>query len=322
MVNSWVEQGMANPKTGKLAKVIPAGHILIPGKIWLENEYLNWQAWGERDSEGATDRPPQRELLDEFARICGAADFAAASQKLSEEEKGMRRRAALERDVLSFAKKHGPLSKEMDFLEGREHISMWRQQSRRVCAVLNICAELDFKKKSTAEQRRFLLKEWKFVGVFEKEHLGQLQSSRASFAQLEREAQRWVSGVRFSVKWNRESDRFGLEVDYSGRMVNALGLQIALAISNSDSLYICSACGLPYSRSRKTRKPNPGHGNFCDSDDCGKAAARQQADARRRAKVSEARKLQAEGVTPAAIAKQLDTTTASVNRWLKKKRKV
>ena len=187
----------------------------------------------------------------------------------------------------------------------------WRRISRKVCALLNIGAELQLGKK------RITREEWKYVRFYDERRLDQLTQSSAARFELQLEISgAWLHDCGFSMRWGRESARFGLEIDYRGAMLSAVGLQLALTISNSASLYMCSGCGIPYARSLDKRRPKTGQSNFCD--ECGTVVARRQADRRRKAKMTETRRLHDQGVSVKEIAERLGTKLATVHGWSKK----
>lgn len=270
---------------GRLGRPIPSGHVLIPGNIWLDGHELNWHL-SPNVRFHPRSRTPSPKLLNEFVKLWKAPDR-----------------------ILPFAKKHGVLWENAHDVEAREHLSEWCRLSRKVSALLKIGAQLEL------GNTRIDRDEWMEVGLFETRYLDQLTAPRNARAQLRLEISReWLPNCGFSMRWNRERARFELEIDYRGAMMNAVGMQLALTISNSDSLYICSGCGEPYARSRDKRRPKPGESNFCDN--CGTEAALRQADKRRKAKVAKARQLHTEGVVVEEIAKQLDAKITSVRRWV------
>jgi hypothetical protein len=217
-----------------------------------------------------------------------------------------------EEKILAFAERCGVLCENANAVEGQEPLWRWRQLSRKVCALLNVGAEL------AAGKKRITRDEWKVIGLFEEQYLNRLEKPADARFQLLLQLQNWVSTVGFSVRWERTNSRFELEVDYRGSMLAAVGLQLALTVANSDSLFMCSGCALPYARPADKRRPQAGQANFCD--ECGISAALRQADARRKEKMVEARRLYADNVSVNEIAERLDTKPASVRRWVKKGR--
>jgi hypothetical protein len=274
---------------GRLGRRIPPGHVLVPGKIWLdEHEFLNWHICPD-DTMRPRTYTPSPKLLNEFVKLWQAP-----------------------RRILPFAKRYGVLWDNVGPAEGRDHISEWRHLSRKVSALLKIGAQLEIGDKQIDRD------EWKHVGMFLDDQLDRLTAPRHARVQLGLElSQAWLPHCGFSMQWNRERTRFELEIDYRGAMLNAVGLQLALTISNSDSLYICSGCSEPYARSRDKRSPKPGESNFCD--DCGTTVALQQADKRRKTKIAKVRQLHDKGVDVKEIAKQLDAKVTSVRRWVQGK---
>ena len=272
---------------GRLGKQIPPGYLLIPGRIWLEGDDLNWHISPDCDFSPTFCLPPKG-LLNDFVKLWRAP----------------------EKRILAFAQKNGVLQENPNSIEDREPLGRWRQLSRKVCALLNVGAELGLGK------RRITRDEWKCIGLFDEKRLDSLETPAGARDELRLHARSWVRDVGFSVRWNRARPGFELEVDYHGLMLNAVGLQLALTLANSDDLYICSGCGMPYARSAEKRRPKVGQANFCDG--CGTAVALRQADARRKAKMIEARRLHASEVSVNDIAERIDTSPASVRRWVRK----
>jgi transposase-like protein len=91
---------------------------------------------------------------------------------------------------------------------------------------------------------------------------------------------------------------------------------LALAVADAESLFTCNGCGRPYIRS-KQRKPNAGQANFC-SECAGGRKPQREAEKRYRENLRETRKLAAEGVPVAEIARRIDRAPAVVRKWLKK----
>lgn len=272
---------------GRIGRQIPPGHLLIPGKIWLDKHgFLNWHLSPDAEHPPRSCTPP-RKLLDEFAKLWRAPDR-----------------------IFPFAQKFGVLRQNPADVAAREHLSEWCRLSRKISALLKVGAQLEM------GDKRIDRDEWKYVGLFDERYLDELTAPASARAQLGREiSMAWLPGCGFAMRWNRGHKRLELEIDYRGAMLNAIGLQLALTVSNSDSLYICSGCSEPYARSRDKRRPKSGESNFCDG--CGTAEALRQADRRRKAKLAQARRLHREGVSVKEIALQLDTNVTSVRRWVK-----
>lgn len=318
MATAWDSARYTDPEDGKLGKAIPAGRVLIPGRIWIEGAFLRWHL-SPSHSFLPRDYAPPKSLLNDFARLWQAIDpwmdllhahiRSGGSQADAPEPDQM-----VTKRMLKFAQRYSVLCENAAAVEGREPLARWWHLSKKVCAFLNVGAQL------AAREKRIGRGEWQDIALFEEQRLSQLETPANARAELLLQLQPWVREVGFSLRWNHAQDRFELEVDYHGSMLAAMGLQLALTIANADSLFICSGCGLPYSRSKHLRRPKPGQSNFCDRDTCGIAAALRQADARRKEKMIEARRLHARDVSVNEIAERLDTTPASVRRWVKKGR--
>ncbi|MCL5744443.1 MAG: hypothetical protein M1541_11050 [Acidobacteria bacterium] len=300
----WDCAGFTDMK-GHIGKPIPSGHVLVPGKIALDGDYLVWQFAPSVDEPPNTYRP-SAELLDRFLRLHrSTAD-----------------------GVLKFAQKHGVLLldgfEEPRFeweREGREPIRVWQKFSRKACALLNVKAALGEGKLGDPA-------DWHVIdplvnSAFPKPVAGQFAGYIGH----------GIAAARWKLQWTLEGwlhfGRIGFGVDFqpgrglrinidyhSGRLFGALALQLLLAVTNADSLYFCSGCGLPYARSREKRRPREGQRNFCDECVSFKVPL-QFADKDRKQKQAHARELYVSGTAISEIAKQLDSKPASIRRWLK-----
>ena len=274
MVRDWDLAGYRD-QNGTISKHIPAGHLIIPGAITQKNGTLFWHYGPSAEHAPPRHRSVHQNLLNQFVKLWKSPEDR----------------------ILPFAKQNGVLWLGRDRLpcqigvSGIEPLEDWCRISRRVCALLNIGSALyaaDLLNKNTVPND-----EWRWVGAYPEELLKSLQHPAASRSFLSIEVRRMLSswGLGFSMRWNASAQRFELEIDHRGCMLNAVLLQLALTLSNSDSLFVCSGCSLPYARNRKIRRPRPGQGNFCD--DCGTKASLRQADQRRKVRNEAKRRLAA-----------------------------
>jgi hypothetical protein len=58
-----------------------------------------------------------------------------------------------------------------------------------------------------------------------------------------------------------------VELDFGASLPCYISTQLMQVIAAAD-IFICSACGTPYLRSRGRRAPNPGKRNYCNDDNC------------------------------------------------------
>lgn len=137
------------------------------------------------------------------------------------------------------------------------------------------------------------------------------------------EVSEWMQFGGVSLALTADQGTWELSVSFQGRLLGALALQLALAVSRSDVPFTCSECGKVYIRgrdegqSRRRRRPNPGWRNFCP--ECGRKAAVRAADERRRRTIAEARRLnREEKLSYEAIAKKLGKDLVLVQRWIEK----
>lgn len=215
-----------------------------------------------------------------------------------------------------------------------EPIDAWIYFSRRAYAVLNIAASL--KLVSPKQGKRASPSDWALLDSLDNKVGDQVFDDlwrRRGLLDLYA-----LAGCPYSVAWDINQERrwlareitlwleigrpgfavnersWELEVDYNSCLFAAIALQLALTVTGARNLFTCSGCGLPYVREKKA--PKPSQGNYCLQ--CGPKAALREADRRRREKVSDARRLYANGESIVDIAVELKTKPTSVRRWLRK----
>jgi hypothetical protein len=97
----------------------------------------------------------------------------------------------------------------------------------------------------------------------------------------------------------------------------AIALQIALVVAEADSLYTCSACGIPYIRTKK--RPKAGWANYCGTCIERGIGGRRAVESYRKRK-ADAKRLAGEGLTLAEIAAKVNSDPETVKGWLRKKK--
>ena len=251
------------------------------------------------------------------------------------------------RDIISFAEKWGPLridscGNPATTFTGSEPIATWQFLSRRAYSVLRIAKALEDGQPGDEEDWGLLSTNWAQAedwshspAVIElpNELFGVLgnhlrwefdgRQRKGGFrnaidygkSTIASEVSTWLQ--KFTVFLKLESmPRWQLEMDFQGRFLPAIALQLALAVANAESLFTCNGCGKPYIRS-KQRKPNAGQANFCPGCNGGRKPQR-EAEKRYRENQREARKLAAQGVPIPEIANKLNRAVPVVRGWLKK----
>ena len=121
----------------------------------------------------------------------------------------------------------------------------------------------------------------------------------------------------FSLRWSSDANKWELQIEYQGYLFAALALQLALVVAEADSLYTCSACGLPYIRTKK--RPKAGWANCCDACIARGVGGRRAVESYRRRK-REAKRLAAEGMPLAQIAAGVNSDPERVKGWLRKRK--
>ena len=293
----------------RLGKKIPAGEIYVSPNVVLDSDHdrLFWHFSHQRDSWVK----PTPSMFDGFVQLWQHPER-----------------------IHLFAKKWGPLGMdelgrltarvvETDHEGYNERLETWRFFSRRAFSALSIAANLKQGKPGRPDDWAALssLNIWLDESLqisFESHplplsHVAARGCERLAKAPIRTqktllplEVTLWL---KFSVlgfmlmAFDRGAARWEFRTDYQGRLIAAIALQLALTISGTDTLYICSGCSNPYVRRGKS--PRLGQLNFCP--ECGRGAALRQADYRRRERIQEARRLHViEGKSAAEIAKLLN----------------
>jgi len=330
MANEKLQMGGYTDSTGDLGRPVPSGHILVPGQIWRDGDAIRWKLAGHAKS-----RQPSRAMLTEFV---------ALHQANSPE---MILRFAREWGVLMLTGGKTPRPCGEALAEGVEPIDAWKYFSRRAAAVLNIAAALKDGKLGD-------LADWGVVAVVQRGDEATDQASieaaigrhkygmsvlydiprgtqkRSAIDQgrefLASEIDQWLrfwktgrmQGLSdFSLRWSSDTQRWALQIEYQGYLFAALALQLTLVVAEADSLYTCSACGMPYIRTKK--RPKAGWANYCDPCIKRGIGGRRAVESYRKRKV-EAKRLSAEGSPLAEIAAKVNSDPETVKGWLRKKK--
>jgi hypothetical protein len=329
MANEKLQMAGYTDANGDLGRPVPSGHILVPGQIWLEGDAIRWKLAGHAKS-----RQPSRAMLTEFVALHQA-------------NPEMILRFARDWGVLMLTGGKTPRPCGEAMAEGVEPIEAWQYFSRRAAAVLNIAAALKdgklgdltdwgvlaaLKSGSEAADKASL----KVAIDRHKYGLGFLSDiprgteRRSAIDQgrdlLAQEIGQWLGFWKagrmrglsdFSLRWSSNAQKWELQIEYQGYLFAALALQLTLVVAEADSLYTCSACGLPYIRTKK--RPKVGWANYCDACIARGIGARRAVESYRKRKI-EARRLAAEGVPLAEIAAKVNSDPETVKGWLRKRK--
>jgi len=314
---------------GLLGKSIGSGFLRVPGHIQLtaaqdalEWEW-KWEVGGANNLNKVIDPAP--DLLHEFVRLHELTPAA----------------------VLKFSRKWGVLhlgarntpcqqssSKKLEPLED------WYYWSRRAASVLNIGASLNKKQVGKLEDWEALRgtnarcpdlraalsggaltlliclgKEYPYDanGFGTPGFKRKVENERSM---LMGEIYLWLRMGKVGFVAVPGEHGWSLKIDFIGGFLAAVALQLALTLSNVDALFTCSHCGVPYVREGKL--PKPGSMNFCQRATCGNKAALQHADRRRRAKMTEVKRMHADGKPARAIAAETGSDLETIKGWIRK----
>jgi len=212
---------------------------------------------------------------------------------------------------------------EKPVYEYREPLAFWQFLSHRANAALNIAAALRQHTRGRKEDWECLEAACEhavsryfphFTARTRNAYQGNVEYQSRAIAL---EANFWLELGRVGFEVHAGgSTGWRIAVDYRGNPLGAIAFQLALTMSAAESFFTCSGCGLPYLRRKKS--PKLGESNFCEScHDTG--VALRNADRARRARIQQARKLRAEGLTISEIAKKVGARNLStVRRWIAK----
>lgn len=170
--------------------------------------------------------------------------------------------------------------------EGSESLHDWRVYSLKAHALLNVATAIKNRKLGTEEdwqiidpaidpdfpahhelsnealkKRGLRGKELELVTKYA------LKGIAAARLALQRAIGVWCHLGRTTLTVELDGTSWRTAIDYHGRLFSAIALQLLLTVANADSLYVCSGCSYPYSRSREKRVPRPGQRNFCEECD-------------------------------------------------------
>ena len=315
-----------------LGAFVPNGVVFIPGgQVTLVSDtVLRWEVhWS-----AVSFKTPTRAMLDSFIQLW--------------QEPGANER------IRKFAERWGPLAiqgdgthLDMGKLEpvgpddscGSDYLIAWKYLSRRAYSVLKIAAELE-KGGRGKESEWEILSSPQGAGPSPDDVCSVSPFRLPNWSRRERilgtgghtygvplpleglkgviaeEVSAWLGkfGVKLEVNW---LPRFNwqLQIFFSGWLLSAVALQLALAVMHADGLYICSECDRLYARAGK--RPNAGEQNYCPK--CGRTKAVENAGRRLRQRRAEARRLHAAGNSALEIAKVLSVRKVqTVKGWIAK----
>ncbi len=315
---------------GDLGRPVPSGHIIVPGQIWLGEGAIHWKLAGH-----AKMREPSRTMLTEFVALHQAKSPEVIL------------RFAREWGVLMLTAGKSPRPCGERMAEGIEPLAAWQYFSRRAAAVLNIAAALKDGKlgdladwgvvttlqrddqetggksfEAAIDRHKYGMS---FLGDIPRgtQHRSAVDQGRDLLAnEIEQWLRFWKAGrVRglsdFSLRWSPDAQKWQLRIEYDGYLFAAIALQLALVVAEADSLYTCSACGIPYIRTKK--RPKAGWANYCDACIERGIGGRRAVESYRKRK-GEAKRLAAEGLAVAEIAVRVNSDPETVKGWLRKRK--
>ena len=151
---------------GKLGKPIPPGRISVPGRIWIDGDFLRWHL-SPSASFPPRDYAPPKSLLNDFARLWKAIDpwmdlLDAHIRTGGSPADAPAPNQMVTKRILKFAERYGVLCENTAAVEGCEPIQRWWQLSKKVCAFLNVGAQL------AAGKKRISRNEWQDIDLLDR----------------------------------------------------------------------------------------------------------------------------------------------------------
>lgn len=321
--------GFIDTQTGLLGREVSTGRVFHPGgPISLtDRSTLHWE--GGLYTERRYYKRPSLNMFDQFIRLWSARDQAIL--KFAEKWGPLRLArfcslpcGASESFRAVPASERATSSGLITAAGGDEPLSAWRFFSRRAFTTLRIAVAVKGHSKlllsnedwgamainsgypitreewEQAKDSLFGMPNWPRSGVLPAILASELSAWMKNFP-----CTLWPALTNSAAGRVGRSDTKGLriavEIDYDGSLLAAIGLQLALVVNRAD-FYQCSECGRPYGANKW--KHRTGRSNFCPECDA-KGVALDRADRNRREKISGARRMYREGVSPAAIADRL-----------------
>ena len=251
-----------------IGRVIGGGRLQTASKTWIDSGRIHWSGGGGQEAQ------PTPEILDRFLFLWDKTDA----------------------EILRFFRAYGPPRRPLWVLrnensrlgyEGSETIDTCKGLSRRTHDLLIIASTL-----RTEDTSKLKFDHWNDLS---NGRLRELQikprvrllatTSRDDVVDivkryLYREVALWnatYGPVTMSIGPDYDNDLdSGLKtiLDFGGSVLCYIGLQLMMVIAGGD-IFICSACGLPYRRSRgrdgtkgMRKTPKPGERNYCQSAAC------------------------------------------------------
>lgn len=163
---------------------------------------------------------------------------------------------------------------------GWEPLGAWRYYVRRARAILNLAANIRRKKLATRSDIATLVDQipeseeevmaWLDVPRIKEDLFKEYNSGEFNTLDYHRilgsgALNEWIdlasnfAGLRFSFMWRGDGAKYYLDTNHFG----ALGLQLGLAIAQSNSLATCSGCGSSYIPKRRPRSDQRNYCNVC-----------------------------------------------------------
>ena len=267
---AWEQAELTDPDTGKLGRSWVSGRVWVPSVLELENGRLYW-AYGGNNYEkrvapdlldgfiNLSDATPER--IKEFAKRRGVLEICKHGYPSSHNSSTWPRTwcesssmcSPLEMPQEKIEKLGGDI-----FLTGWEPVERWHYFARQAKSILNLAASLYQDEMGSVDDWINLSREY----VLDDPPPWNSQSLDRRRRYLAYVLNDWLQlgGVRPAVFLTAKT---GLRVEFGGpNLFSCLGVQLALAVSQTDQMAFCSSCSSPYFASG--RRPAVNRRNYCE----------------------------------------------------------
>jgi hypothetical protein len=279
-----IEFGVLANAEGSFDRPISSGEYAIPIDIKIVGDRLVWE-----DSLTGLNKwrreQPEKNILTEFVQLAEASDKQEFPQRVL--------RYAQRHGVLNLCEQHSapashnPICASTSTL-GSELVRPWLRYAEVARSILNIGARLTEGQLGMEEDWRVLRKHGWIGKDFPWWKSGRKPYSKDSEEAIEHERQiiaslvnGWMAqgNVRPTINWKNSKPTLTIEGGSQSKLFAILSIQLMLAVSSTEGLAICSACGMSYI---PKRRPRVGEKHYCQA--CGRAAAIREASANYRRK--------------------------------------
>jgi hypothetical protein len=254
---TWEEAGLTHPQTWELGRSLLRGTIWVPALVEVDNNRLYW-AYAAKKEKGVRpdllenfihlSQAPLEQIRD-FAKQWGVLEICKHGYPSSHNSQTWPRPWRDPYQICSPLempdRKLKALGRHFS-IAGWDPIDRWRYFSRQAGSILNLAAALYKEGKGSPDDWNLLFEEYEEDWDSLKRAPRESRSPKMSRLFLANVINDWLQlgGVRPAVFLMEGTD---LRLELGGpNLFSFLGIQLALAVSRTDQMAICSNCGRPY----------------------------------------------------------------------------